>query len=150
MNFNRRDSLKTFEVLNDPQFVEFLKKWELTRNPNLIRALFGSNLVNFILFWFSILLTVTWFISLILFFVFLPFSWFSLPCHTWFSTHIQIVSHQRCRWAAQAVKLYHQLLMLKRATICRIKFQRITKFHNFRSSRSRRNWCYSVTWRRSK
>lgn len=45
MNFNRRDSLKFDEVLNDPQFVEFLKKWELNRHPSIVDILFNRSKV---------------------------------------------------------------------------------------------------------
>lgn len=41
MNFNRRDSLKLEEVLNDPQLFQFLRKWELIRQPSLINVLFN-------------------------------------------------------------------------------------------------------------
>jgi hypothetical protein len=43
MNFNRSDSLKFAEVLNDPKFLDFLKKWEVTRRPSAVRAIFTSS-----------------------------------------------------------------------------------------------------------
>lgn len=44
MNFNRQDSLKMTDVLNDPQFVAFLRKWEMERQPSEVRALFGCKI----------------------------------------------------------------------------------------------------------
>lgn len=44
MNFNRRDSLILSEVLSDPQFVAFLRKWEGNRRPSAVRALFESKI----------------------------------------------------------------------------------------------------------
>lgn len=32
MNFNRQDSLNLMDVLKDPKFVKFLKKWEQERH----------------------------------------------------------------------------------------------------------------------
>ena len=48
MNFNRQDSLKFTEVLNDPQFVAFLRKWENERRPSAVRAIFISNFFPFL------------------------------------------------------------------------------------------------------
>ena len=36
MNFNRQDSLNLMDVLKDPKFVEFLRKWEKNRNPSAL------------------------------------------------------------------------------------------------------------------
>lgn len=41
MNFNGKDSLTFTEVLNNPMFLDFLRKWELNRRPSAVRALFG-------------------------------------------------------------------------------------------------------------
>lgn len=43
MNFNRRDSLNITDVLDDPQFLAFLRKWEINRNQRDIQAIFASN-----------------------------------------------------------------------------------------------------------
>ena len=43
MNFNRSDSLKFTEVLSDPKFLEFLKKWEMARRPSAVRAIFEQS-----------------------------------------------------------------------------------------------------------
>lgn len=48
MNFNRRDSLNFDDVLNNPQFVAFLRKWESNRRPNAVRELFSSNVHYFV------------------------------------------------------------------------------------------------------
>lgn len=56
MNFNRRDSLNLNEVLSDPQFVAFLRKWEANREPSAVRALFESTFFIFVIlifFYFS-------------------------------------------------------------------------------------------------
>lgn len=54
MNFNRKDSLNMAEVLKDPQFVEFLKKWELNRRPSAVRAIFASKIQSFLSSYFLI------------------------------------------------------------------------------------------------
>jgi len=43
MNFNRSDSLKFYEVLNDPKFLTFLRQWEMARRPSAVREIFQSN-----------------------------------------------------------------------------------------------------------
>lgn len=44
------------EVLNDPQFVEFLKKWEMNRRPSAVRAIFESKPQTlFLIFYFIFL-----------------------------------------------------------------------------------------------
>lgn len=62
------------EVLNDPQFVEFLKKWEMNRRPSAVRAIFESNPQTLFLcfnFNFIIFSHKTNF-----YLFFFPFSWF--------------------------------------------------------------------------
>lgn len=44
MNFNRRDSLQLSDVLDDPRFLSFLRKWETDRKFRNCRAIFSSNL----------------------------------------------------------------------------------------------------------
>lgn len=66
MNFNRSDSLKFMEVLNDPKFVTFLRKWEIARRPSAVRAIFtDSNLEPSSLF--RIFFLIPFFISFFLF-----------------------------------------------------------------------------------
>lgn len=43
MNFNRSDSLQLSDVLEDPRFLSFLRKWETERNFRDKQALFASN-----------------------------------------------------------------------------------------------------------
>ncbi|KAL7027009.1 hypothetical protein ACKWTF_005262 [Chironomus riparius] len=40
MNFNRSDSLKFSEVLNDPKFLTFLRQWEMARRPSAVQKIF--------------------------------------------------------------------------------------------------------------
>lgn len=47
MNFFRKDSLNMAEVLKDPEFVKFLKKYEMNRRPSAIQAILESIDSNF-------------------------------------------------------------------------------------------------------
>lgn len=52
MNFNRQDSLNLMEVLKDPKFVKFLKKWEQERH---LSVLSGTNLILILTYHFLLI-----------------------------------------------------------------------------------------------
>lgn len=47
MNFNRKDSLNLMEVLNDPKFVKFLKKWEEERRSSTLQINLSGTISHF-------------------------------------------------------------------------------------------------------